>query len=72
MATTMVIGMVFFMSFFGMAMMHLHGGLQGDSFVSIYFTILLKFHNGISITINYYGTACTFLICKVCYEKEIF
>ena len=36
MATTMVIGMVFFMSFFGMAMMHLHGGLQGDSFVSIF------------------------------------
>ncbi|HDR7855718.1 DUF2798 domain-containing protein [Bacillus paranthracis] len=42
MATTMVIGMVFFMSFFGMAMMHLHGGLQGDSFVSIYFTIFIK------------------------------
>ncbi|MCU5446487.1 DUF2798 domain-containing protein, partial [Bacillus cereus] len=33
MATAMVIGMVFFMSFFGMIMMHLHGGLQGDSFV---------------------------------------
>ncbi|MBP0821776.1 DUF2798 domain-containing protein, partial [Bacillus anthracis] len=29
MATAMVIGMVFFMSFFGMIMMHLHGGLQG-------------------------------------------
>ena len=42
MATAMVIGMVFFMSFFGMIMMHLHGGLQGDSFVSIYFSILLK------------------------------
>lgn len=42
MATTMVIGMVFFMSFFGMAMMHLHGGLQGDSFVSIYFSIFIK------------------------------
>ena len=42
MATTMVIGMVFFMSFFGMAMMYLHGGLQGDSFVSIYFTIFIK------------------------------
>ena len=42
MATTMVIGMVFFMSFFGMAMIYLHGGLQGDSFVSIYFTIFIK------------------------------
>ena len=42
MATAMVIGMVFFMSFFGMIMMHLHGGLQGDSFVSIYFSIFIK------------------------------
>ncbi|HDR4564171.1 hypothetical protein [Bacillus paranthracis] len=42
MATAMVIGMVFFMSFFGMTMMHLHGGLQGASFVSIYFTIFIK------------------------------
>ncbi len=42
MATTMVIGMVFFMSFYGMAMMYLHGGLQGDSFVSSYFSIFIK------------------------------
>ncbi|MEB9628096.1 MULTISPECIES: hypothetical protein [Bacillus] len=42
MATAIVIGMVFFMSFFGMIMMHLHGGLQGDSFVSIYFSIFIK------------------------------
>ncbi|HHB1881730.1 TPA: DUF2798 domain-containing protein [Bacillus cereus] len=42
MATAMVIGMVFFMSFFGMIMMHLHGGLQGDSLVSIYFSIFIK------------------------------
>lgn len=42
MATAMVIGMVFFMSFFGMIMMHLHVGLQGDSFVSIYFSIFIK------------------------------
>ena len=69
MATAMVIGMVFFMSFFGMTMMHLHGGLQGDSFVSIYFTILLKFHYGLSITINYYGATCAFLICKVYFEE---
>ncbi|MGO5007486.1 DUF2798 domain-containing protein [Bacillus wiedmannii] len=33
MATAMVIGM---------AMMYLHGGLQGDSFVSMYFSIFIK------------------------------
>ncbi|MED0949056.1 DUF2798 domain-containing protein [Bacillus mobilis] len=42
MATVMVIGMVFFMSFYGMAMMYLHGGLQGDSFISMYFSIFIK------------------------------
>ncbi|GAB6457503.1 hypothetical protein bcgnr5390_58160 [Bacillus luti] len=42
MATAMVIGMVFFMSFFGMAMMYLHNGLNGDSFISIYFSIFIK------------------------------
>ncbi|PIE92303.1 DUF2798 domain-containing protein [Bacillus fungorum] len=42
MATTMVIGMVFFMSFFGMAMMYIHNGLHGDSFVSMYFSIFIK------------------------------
>ncbi|PDZ03032.1 DUF2798 domain-containing protein [Bacillus cereus] len=42
MATAMVIGMVFFMSFYGMAMMYLHGGLQGDSFISMYFSIFIK------------------------------
>lgn len=42
MATTMVIGMLFFMSFYGMAMMYLHNGLHGDSFVSIYFSVFIK------------------------------
>lgn len=42
MATTMVIGMVFFMSFYGMAMMYFHNGLHGDSFVSIYFSVFIK------------------------------
>ncbi|HDR7516473.1 DUF2798 domain-containing protein [Bacillus mobilis] len=42
MATLMVIGMVFFMSFYGMAMMYLHNGLNGDSFVSMYFSIFIK------------------------------
>lgn len=42
MATTMVIGMVFFMSFYGMAMMYLHNGLHGESFVSMYFSIFIK------------------------------
>ncbi|OFD79577.1 MULTISPECIES: DUF2798 domain-containing protein [Bacillus cereus group] len=42
MATAMVIGMVFFMSFYGMAMMYLHGGLHGDSVVTIYFSIFMR------------------------------
>ncbi|MFB6729959.1 DUF2798 domain-containing protein [Bacillus mobilis] len=42
MATLMVIGMVFLMSFYGMAMMYLHNGLNGDSFVSMYFSIFIK------------------------------
>ncbi|MGW6190743.1 DUF2798 domain-containing protein [Bacillus cereus] len=42
MATTMVIGIVFFMSFYGMAMMYLHNGLHGDSFVTIYFSVFIK------------------------------
>ncbi|PFV76378.1 DUF2798 domain-containing protein [Bacillus sp. AFS059628] len=42
MATAMVIGMVFFMSFYGMAMMYSHNGLHGESFVSMYFSIFIK------------------------------
>ncbi|WP_033706760.1 DUF2798 domain-containing protein [Bacillus mycoides] len=42
MIIAMVIGMVFFMSFYGMAMMYLHNGLHGDSFVSIYFSVFIK------------------------------
>lgn len=42
MATAMVIGMVFFMSFYGMAMMYLHNGLHSESFVSMYFLIFIK------------------------------
>ena len=42
MATAMVIGMVFFMSFYGMAMMYFHNGLHGESFVSMYFSIFIK------------------------------
>ncbi|WP_454015888.1 DUF2798 domain-containing protein [Bacillus sp. Marseille-Q7846] len=42
MATAMVIGMVFFMSFYGMAMMYLHNGLHSESFVSMYFSIFIK------------------------------
>ncbi|MED0990469.1 hypothetical protein P4T72_11485 [Bacillus nitratireducens] len=38
----MCLGMVFFMSFYGIAMMYLHGGLHGDSFVSIYFSIFMR------------------------------
>ncbi|MES5954987.1 DUF2798 domain-containing protein [Bacillus fungorum] len=42
MATVMVIGMVFFMSFYGMAMMYINGGLQGDSFISMYFSVFIN------------------------------
>ena len=42
MATAMVIGMVFFMSFFGMTMMHLHGGLQGIHLFQYILQFLLK------------------------------
>ncbi|MCU5109694.1 DUF2798 domain-containing protein [Bacillus cereus] len=42
MATAMVIGMVFFMSFYGMAIMYFHNGLHGESFVSMYFSIFIK------------------------------
>lgn len=42
MATAMVIGMVFFMSFYGMAMMYLHGGLQGNHLFQVIFQFLLK------------------------------
>lgn len=42
MATAMVIGMVFFMSFYGMAITYLHNGLHGESFVSMYFSIFIK------------------------------
>ena len=70
MATTMVIGMVFFMSFYGMAMMYLHNGLHGDSFVSIYFSVFIKnFIMAYPLAINNNGTSCTFLIWKVCFEE---
>jgi len=42
MATAMVIGMVFFMSFYGMAITYFHNGLHGESFVSMYFKIFIK------------------------------
>ncbi len=42
MATAMEIGMFSLCHFYGMAMMYLHGGLQGESFVSVIFQFLLK------------------------------
>ena len=45
-------------------MMHLHGGLQGDSFVSIYFSILLKFYYGLSVAIIIMGPLVRFLFAK--------
>lgn len=57
--------------FYGMAMMYLHNGLHGDSFVSMYFSILLKLHYGVSIAINYYGAACSFLFGKIVLKNKV-
>ncbi|OLS40078.1 DUF2798 domain-containing protein [Bacillus sp. MRMR6] len=38
MSTCMVVGMAFFMSFFGLAISYLHNGVQGDSFLVKYLT----------------------------------
>jgi len=73
MATTMVIGMVFFMSFFGMAMMYLHGGLQGDSFVSIYFSIFIKnFIMAYPLQLIIMGPLVRFLFAKFVMKKKSF
>ncbi|MDA2701148.1 DUF2798 domain-containing protein [Bacillus cereus] len=73
MSTTMVIGMVFFMSFFGMAMMHLHGGLQGDSFVSIYFSIFIKnFIMAYPLQLIIMGPLVRFLFAKFVMKKKSF
>ncbi|GAB6448816.1 MULTISPECIES: DUF2798 domain-containing protein [Bacillus] len=71
MATAMVIGMVFFMSFFGMIMMHLHGGLQGDSFVSIYFSIFIKnFIMAYPLQLIIMGPLVRFLFAKFVLKKK--
>ena len=73
MATAMVIGMVFFMSFFGMTMMHLHGGLQGDSFVSIYFSIFIKnFIMAYPLQLIIMGPLVRFLFAKFVMKKKSF
>ncbi len=65
MTTAMVIGMVFFMSFYGMAMMYLHDGLQGDSFVSMYFSIFIKnFIMGYPLQLIIMGPLVRFLFGK--------
>ncbi len=69
MATTMVIGMVFFMSFFGMAMMHLHGGLQGDSFVSIF---IKNFIMAYPLQLIIMGPLVRFLFAKFVMKKKSF
>lgn len=69
MATTMVIGMVFFMSFFGMTMMHLHGGLQGDSFVSIF---IKNFIMAYPLQLIIMGPLVRFLFAKFVMKKKSF
>ena len=66
-------GMVFFMSFFGMAMMYLHGGLQGDSFVSIYFSIFIKnFIMAYPLQLIIMGPLVRFLFTKFVMKKKYF
>ncbi len=53
-----------------MAMMHLHGGLQGDSFVSIYFSIFIKnFIMAYPLQLIIMGPLVRFFIWKVCFEE---
>lgn len=73
MATTMVIEWCSFMSFFGMAMMYLHGGLQGDSFVSIYFSIFIKnFIMAYPLQLIIMGPLVRFLFAKFVMKKKSF
>ncbi|TKI77017.1 DUF2798 domain-containing protein, partial [Bacillus wiedmannii] len=72
MATAMVIGMVFFMSFYGMAMMYLHGGLQGESFVSSYFSIFIKnFIMAYPLQLIIMGPLVRFLFAKFVMKKTV-
>jgi hypothetical protein len=41
-STCMVVGMAFFMSFFGMALTYMHNGLTGSSFLINYLAIFIK------------------------------
>ncbi|MEQ3594256.1 MULTISPECIES: DUF2798 domain-containing protein [Bacillus] len=71
MATAMVIGMVFFMSFYGMAMMYLHNGLHGESFVSMYFSIFIKnFIIAYPLQLIIMGPLVRFLFGKLVLKKK--
>lgn len=72
MATAMVIGMVFFMSFYGMAMMYLHGGLQRESFVLSYFSIFIKnFIMAYPLQLIIMGPLVRFLFVKFVRKKTV-
>ncbi len=72
MATLMVIGMVFFMSFYGMAMMYLHNGLHGDSFVSMYFSIFIKnFIMAYPLQLIIMGPLVRFLFGKIVLKNKV-
>lgn len=64
MATAMVIGMVFFMSFYGMAMMYFHNGLHGESFVSMYFDFIKNFIMAYPLQLIIMGPLVRFLFGK--------
>ena len=65
-------GMVFFMSFFGMAMMYLHNGLHGDSFVSMYFSIFIKnFMMAYPLQLIIMGPLVRFLFAKFVLKNKV-
>ncbi len=73
MATAMVIGMVFFMSFYGMAMMYFNNGLHGESFVSMYFSIFIKnFIMAYPLQLIIMGPLVRFLFGKFVMKKKFF
>ena len=56
-----------------MAMMHLHGGLHGDSFVSIYFSIFIKnFIMAYPLQLIIMGPLVRFLFAKFVMKKKSF
>lgn len=64
--------MVFFYVIFGMAMMYLHNGLHGDSFVSMYFSIFIKnFMMAYPLQLIIMGPLVRFLFAKFVLKNKV-